>query len=66
MDGNAESLFVGVRKNSDVARSKKALPSFCRGAAPRHGVEGTAPVLPAHRTHCMWERTHWERTCPET
>jgi len=34
MDGSAESVFVGVRKNSDVARSKKALPSFCGGAAP--------------------------------
>jgi len=34
MAGSAESLFIGVRKNSDVARSKKALPPFCRGAAP--------------------------------
>lgn len=65
VDGSAEPLlFVGVRKNSNVANSKKAQPAFYRGAALWHSVGGSSTRISWLRVYRSWEYLHWQ-TCPE-
>lgn len=59
MDGSAEPLFfVGIRKNSNVANSKKAQPAFYRGAALCHSVGGSSTRISQLRVYRPYEYLH--------